>query len=194
MELDDWNRPSLNRCAGPIFPPCQRISDKRLDAVLVCNRLNEIGYESRIVSGMQRVARLLMIFLIAGPPTLCRAGLLVRCCESAPDSQLADEASSSCCESGCRNGEQSSKRQVKSKDSKRHEREVPRKCSDCAAVCAGAFKPSDALPSLTPTSPAMSECVVVFDAIETQLVWGADNLPHWRLSIPYPASDLPLRI
>ncbi len=143
---------------------------------------------------MQVIARLLMIFLIAGPPALCRAGLLVRCCESPEAEVVAEEAPSSCCKSGCGTGKQAAKPQAESNESKRPASESPRKCSDCAAVCAGVFKPSETPPSLTPTSPAMYERIGDLDTVEPQPVLSFDDLAFGWLSIPYPASDLPLQI
>ncbi len=154
---------------------------------------------------MKNVARLLMIFLIAGPPALCRAGLLVRCCESrvaqpVTVEPLTDKAPSSCCKSECRSGEPEGQTQIESTDFELPaqevplKREMPRNCGDCAAVCAGAFKPSDGPPSLVPSTPASSECIGVLDAIEAQLNSPAVEPANKRPSIPYPASDVPLRV
>lgn len=159
---------------------------------------------------MENAARLLMIFLIAGPPALCRAGMLVRCCESQAaqpltaqpltDTQLTGKVQATCCKSECRSGKPVGPTQIESINSELPtqevpvEQEVPRNCEDCAAVCAGAFKPSDGSHSLVPTSPASSECICVFDATTMQSISPAGELANKRPSIPYPASDIPLRV
>ncbi len=129
---------------------------------------------------------------------MCRGGLLIRCCENGTADQLVGGVPSSCNELACSGGEQCAAIRAEKHIPESHTPEsqppAPRKCSDCAAVCSGAFKPAEAPPTLSPTTPALSECVGVLDAIETQPISRADDLALDRLSIPYPASDLPLRI
>jgi hypothetical protein len=165
------------------------------------SRLNMFDHNGRIDVGMQHVARLLMIFLIAGPPALCRAGLLVRCCESRSAWQATEEAPSSCCESGCQTNDLNTQKhdpnaqnKAKPRGPKPPSRETPRNCSDCAAVCAGAFKPSDGLPFFAIYTLTLPEYIGDCDSFDPRQISRANELANVRPSVPYPSSDIPLRI
>lgn len=131
------------------------------------------------------VVRLLMAWLLVGSPVLCKAGVLVACCDH--QSVLTSDywsSESSCCndaENGF-NGEPCAP------DS------PPRECGACAGVCGGAVKPSDE--SKAASLPAQSVCAVAIGIVPTISLnprpFSFHSLRVPRL--PFPRSDLPLLI
>jgi len=125
-----------------------------------------------------------MIWLLAGPPVLCRAGALVNCCEGRPaESAAAEESRSACCDedSGCTDPHSPS-------------HQLPRKCGMCVTICSGPTKPTE-----VSVSPIMADAALpyVFAGPDTSpgrrsvYDFGPIKLLH---RLPYPLSDVPLRI
>ena len=130
--------------------------------------------------------KLLMVWLLVGPPALCRAGVLVECCdhESTETANSSASVSSPCCGDADANG-----------DSERPTSDpMPRKCGTCAGVCATVVKPPDDFGSDTFVALLVLPLEVVSEAPfapgASDHVSSLCRIP----SLPYPPSDLPLLI
>lgn len=128
--------------------------------------------------------KLVMVWLLLGPPALCRAGVLVQCCdhesEGTPDP--SDSVASPCCaDEGSDSGSSDS-----APDS------TPRRCGTCAGVCASVAKPTDDSNSTTLAAFLVPPTNVVTVAAITRVT----NMSRlsWLTSLPFPPSDLPLLI
>lgn len=130
--------------------------------------------------------KLLMAWLLAGPPALCRAGVLVECCDHASTKTANSSAhvSAPCCGDCGTN----------SKSEKPAPDPVPRQCGTCAGVCATVVKPVD---DANPTTFAVFLAIPAHVASDGQPATDTGYLdPHsYRIAnLPYPPSDLPLLI
>ncbi len=136
---------------------------------------------------MTRTAvKLLMAWLLVGPPALCRAGMLVECCErgSAETADPSATVESPC----CRDGDAGCDSRQPAPDP------TPRRCGTCASACVTVAKPSD---DSNYTTFAVLLVLPVDVVLETPLA--PDTSRHLSCSCrrstrPYPPSDLPLLI
>lgn len=140
---------------------------------------------SRIDVMIRGAVRLLMACLLVGPPALCKAGVLVACCDHESLRAGNDEPLESAC---CPDAEDDCNADTTVPDS------TPRKCEACAGICAGAVKPSDE--SKAAAIDAQTASVVAF-VINSMACPGIRSdslrsLPDPRL--PFPVSDVPLLI
>jgi len=128
--------------------------------------------------------KLLMAWLLVGPPALCRAELLVQCCAHDPAESSPTAAIPSCCDED-HHGE--SERESPTP-------RAPRECGDCAGVCNGVAKPSD-----DSTDAYLVDWAVLSDDA------GEESPPPQRTGhdfarlrllrmAPFPPSDVPLLI
>ncbi len=128
----------------------------------------------------------LTIWLLVGPPLLCRGGVLVDCCDHPPVESPPAVMMPSCCDSSscCPTSDQSAPPQ---------EEQSPRKCRDCTAICASKAKVSDDI-----TLVDFADVVVAALGVDSQL--GTPSLAVFPKRaevprrLPFPASDVPLLI
>lgn len=132
------------------------------------------------------ITNVLVALLLVGPPVLCRAGVLVGCCDHDSTGLIEAGASalSPCC-AGC---------DTPGEPPQPLPDRAPRKCGTCAGVCGTLVKPSD-------DSNAMMFATWMVMTIqtfcETTLASGSyiQARPIYQLaSLPFPPSDLPLLI
>ncbi len=129
---------------------------------------------------------LVMMWLLLGPPVLCRAGVLVECCdhESTESPEPDAVVESSCCggvDAGGDSGQPAPK-------------PIPRKCGACSGVCATVVKPSD-----DSTANSLVNLLVLHAYVVSETPLAPGTILHVSFSCrgpspPYPPSDLPLLI
>ena len=129
---------------------------------------------------------LLMMWLLLGPPALCRAGVLVECCDhgstETPEPEAAAE--SPCC-GGVNAGGDSGKPAPNP---------LPRKCGICSGVCTAVVKPSDDSTANSLVNLMVLPAYVFSETLPTSGTILYDSLLCLGQSRPYPPSDLPLLI
>lgn len=132
---------------------------------------------------MSRLTLIVAVWSFVVAPALCRAGALAACCTHEP----APSAPVACCPS----------HETSPADPPADSGTPPRKCGSCADVCKGVTKPDEhrdlaalgeqlAQCSSPPLDVLMTVCAVLRRPAHDCLIFGPD--------LPYPASDLPLRI
>ncbi len=129
------------------------------------------------------VVNSLMVWLLVAPPVLCRAGVLVECCDDGPAEVATVATDSPCCgdaAAGCGDGESAPQ-------------PGPRKCGSCATICSSPAKPADEanVPTLVaaaaPLLHARSESP---SAAHNQ----NPDRSRSRGELPFPPTDIPLLI
>ncbi|MGD2110340.1 MAG: hypothetical protein PVI86_13245 [Phycisphaerae bacterium] len=134
----------------------------------------------------QTVVKQMMMLLLVGPPVLCRAGVLVECCEHEQAEPAADATRSSCCDCDEDHGSNTGGRPPA--------REAPRKCGGCVAVCFGVTKPSDDSASAILVGWALLHlCVASESPLPQQTIRHCDGPRHLQ-NLPFPPSDIPLLV
>ena len=137
------------------------------------------------IKAMARVlVNLSMVWFLAGPPALCRGGMLVQCCEHEPAESSAVASRSSCCDKDHSGG---TERQPTSP-------QAPRKCGNCVTVCFGVTKPSD--DSIDPilVGWAFLPLFVGQDSTPPRCTIRNFERPMFPHKLPFPPSDVPLLI
>jgi hypothetical protein len=125
-----------------------------------------------------------MVCLVAGPPNLCRAGVVVECCEhEQPESPVAT-GDTLCC-----NDHRGS-----CDDQQPPAREKPRQCGTCADICANITKPSEGL-----NYPAFAGCLLVPNLLISYSLTLQPTVCHleptkFLQKLPFHTSDVPLLI
>ncbi|OQZ07129.1 MAG: hypothetical protein B6D36_01445 [Planctomycetes bacterium UTPLA1] len=129
--------------------------------------------------------RLLMVCLLVGPPALCKAGVLVACCDHESLRAGTDEPLQTAC---CTEVEDGCNTDTTVPDS------TPRKCEACAGICAGAVKPSDESKAAALDAQPAILVVIVINSMAYPRIRpdSLHSLPGPRL--PFPVSDVPLLI
>lgn len=130
-----------------------------------------------------------MVFLLVGPPALCRAGVLVACCDRDPVHESDRSQSANCCPGDDECRLQSPCDEAPSEPTSDH-----RTCDRCAGVCAGVARLSDDISADLPCDflPLMSLGMSDLTSASKPLVTHPILLQVPR--IPFPASDVPLLI
>ena len=126
------------------------------------------------------------VFLQVGPPVLCRAGVLVECCDHEPRKLSLPAATepSLCCGDGDVGGDP----QQPSTDP------VQRKCGTCAGVCTTVIKPSDDSQAMNFVVLSLLPAQIVSEAsLATGAMYPSSHAARTPI-LPYPPSDLPLLI
>jgi len=163
--------------AGSASTPCRRRLKQK--------GLKKAGSERRILLMTRATVKLLMMWLLVGPPALCRAGVLVECCDHESEETAASATvESPCCgdaDTGCGSEEPAPD-------------PMPRRCGSCADMCAAVVKPSGDSNSTT-----FAVLLVLPVNVVSKAPLAPDTGQHFspscqRPSPPYPPSDLPLLI
>jgi len=128
----------------------------------------------------QTFASLMTLWALVAAPNLCRAGVLVACCQHAPERDMAATAAVGCCDEG-------------------EPKNLPenRDCGSCANVCDTIAKPPDGGDQPGMELPVALVVNVVFVRIEPWSPQGATShidLPVSGVDLPFPPSDVPLLI
>ncbi len=128
----------------------------------------------------QTFASMITLWALVGAPNLCRAGVLVGCCQHAPERDMAPVAAVGWCNEG-------------------EPKNLPenRECGSCANVCNTIAKPPDGGDQAAMEFPAAAIVSVVSVSVETLAL--RDPAPRIDLSVsridlPFPPSDVPLLI
>ena len=129
--------------------------------------------------------KMLMMWLLVGPPALCRAGVLIECCDHEPlrDLRIVATTEPPCCD----NENPTSSEDLPDSES------GSRTCGACAGVCATVAKPSDGLDVTTLADVALPIPGVIAPTRAhhaSQILAGSPLSPY----LPFPPSDLPLLI
>jgi len=127
---------------------------------------------------------LLMVWLMAGPPALCRAGVLDECCDQRSADWPAATVESGCCadgDGGCGADQ-------------RAPEPIPRKCGTCAGVCTSLVKPSE-----DSNTVSLAEAAFIPVHIDPEPLIAEHTSRIFLRScrqpaLPYPHSDVPLLI
>lgn len=135
-------------------------------------------------SMLRNAFKLLMVWLIVGPPALCRAGVLVECCEHETAQPVPAVSASPCC-GGCDSGETPEPATPEP---------APRECGTCAGVCAVAAKPADELPPVTFLVIVIDRVRFSHDPAHPARSGRSFSRDVCASAHPYPSSDLPLLI
>jgi len=130
--------------------------------------------------------KLVMMWLLLGPPALCRAGVLVQCChlDSIQTLDPGEPVASPCCVD----------EDTDSGVSDPAPDPMPRRCGTCAGVCASVAKPSDDSNSTTLAAFLVLPASVVTVTPITRVTSRDMSRSSWLTSLPFPPSDLPLLI
>lgn len=129
--------------------------------------------------------KMLMMWLLVGPPALCRAGVLIECCDHEPlgDLRIVEATKPPCCDNENPTGN----------EDRPDPESGSRKCGTCAGVCATVAKPSDGLDVTTLADvvlPIPSAIASTRPHHASQTLAGSPQ----SASLPFPPSDLPLLI
>ena len=136
-----------------------------------------------MVTMTELALKLIMVWLLVGPPALCRGGVLEECCAHdearVVTAVVADQPP--CCKGSSKC---SSKRPA--------EPPAPRKCGTCAGVCATVVKPSDD----TVTDTVLMLMPVYLDgvSIDPSILRSQDLTDGRPPELRVPMGELPLLI
>ena len=128
----------------------------------------------------QTFGSLITLWALAAAPTLCRAGILVACCQHAGELKVPQIASDGCCDEG-------------------EPANVPqnRECGSCVIVCDTISKPPDGGYQAGMELPAALVVNVVCVRVEPWTPRGTTSgvdFPVSGVDLPFPPSDVPLLI
>ena len=127
----------------------------------------------------QTLASLMAFWALVAAPNLCRAGVLVACCDHAPKREASQEVSDGCCDEG-------------------ESANLPqnRDCGSCVIVCDTIAKPPDGGQQAGMELPAAVADMVCFCIEPSDLQAPAFRaaLPVSGIDLPFPHSDIPLLI
>ena len=127
----------------------------------------------------QTFASLMTLWALVAAPNLCRAGVLVACCQHAPERDIAPTAAVGCCDEG-------------------EPKNLPenRNCGSCAGVCDTIAKPPDGGDQPDMEQPTAVVVNVIYVCVEPLMQGTASrvDLTVSGVRLPFPPSDVPLLI
>lgn len=166
----------IRTCRDPLIPTYERV-------------VNAVGLKyghsaSRMKAMGTRLVTIMMVWLLAGPPALCRGGMLVQCCDHVPAQSADVVGRSGCCD----------EHRSTDPEPQPPSRSAPLRCGSCAAVCSGATKLPDEAIGPVLSGWAFLPLVVYVESLCSQHAVRSLERSPGALNLPYPWSELPLRI